>query len=309
MKSLCDDESFSSLVMRGVFKASVVHTFDDEIKHFTLEGDPDFDHTYTQSGSAPVYDRVKPHDCWIIPHTVSDFVCMQCLASSLKEYHALRFMKAWRQVAQPFCKSHNKLLDSFPARNSDLMNFLVQKPGSLRTTLPENALQIIACAAIKIYEDLIETMRFECPAAAQKRFNSFRFLLELFLHTQSDSGGIASFYMSAPRSRNSQWQPFSWQSSFQTGAVISNALERACAIIMFHAISSDTSQISIAPVTAQISGFGYHYPITPESIGSLSRLVMSEVNPVVTARLHSYSEILNCSAYQRFLRGFHHDKC
>ncbi|UVL53596.1 hypothetical protein LOY33_12040 [Pseudomonas sp. B21-036] len=309
MKSLCDDESFSSLVMRDVFKAPEVHTFDDEIKDFTLEGDPDFDHTYTQSGSAAVYDRVKPHDCWIIPHTVSDFVCMQCLASSLKEYHALRFMKAWRQVAQPFCKSHNKLLDSFPARNSDLMNFLVQKPSSLRTTLPESVLQMIACAAIKIYEDLIETMHFECPAAAQKRFSAFRFLLELFLHAQSDSGGIASFYMSAPRPRNSQWQPFSWQSSFQTGAVISNALERGCAIIMFHAITSDASQISIAPIAAQITGFGYHYPIRPESIGSLSRLVMSEVNPAVTARLYSYSEILNCAAYQSFLRGFHHGKC
>lgn len=309
MKSLDDDESFSSLVARGVFQAPIVKSSDDEIKDLTLEGDPDFDHTNTQSGAAPVYDRFKPHDCWIIPHTVSDFVCMQCLASSLKKYHALRFMKAWRQVAQPFCKSHNKLLDSFPARNSDLMSFLVQKPTSLRTTLPENILQMIACAAIKVYEDLIERMHFECPAAAQKRFSAFRFLLELFLHAQPDSGGIASFYMSAPRSRDSRWQPFSWQSSFQTGAVISNALERACAIIMFHAISSDASQISIAPITARIAGFGYHYPLTPESIGNLSRLVMSEVNPAVTARLHSYSEILNCIAYQSFLRGFHHDKC
>ena len=250
---------------------------------------------------------LAPQDYWIIPHTIADFVCMQCLTSSLQKHHALTFSNSWRDVGRPFCSIHNVLLDSYPPRTDDLMHYLFQKPLSLRTSLSESVLQTIAGTARTIYEDLIRRINSEEHPIAQQRFKAFRFILELFLHVQCDSGGIASFFMSAPRARNSQWQTLGWQASFQIGPVISNALERACAIIMFHAISCDDAEKLIAPIVDVIPSFGYCYSIAPNTLGSLSQAVLDHMNPAITTKLHNYSKTLNCIAYRSFLEGFSND--
>ena len=280
---------------------------DDKYIFCRLARDPAFNNYAKINGEKNSFQVSAPEGIWIIPHTIADFVCMQCLASSLQKHHALNFLKSWRHVARPFCSVHNILLGCYPPRTDDLMHYLFQKPSSLRTCLSESVLRVIACTARKIYENLIRGINSEESAIAQKRFRAFKFILELFLYAQCDSGGIASFFMSAPRARNSQWITLGWQASFQVGPVISNALERACALIMFHAISSDDAETLIGPIADILPSFGYCYLLYPKSLGGLSRVVLNDINPAITTKLHFYSETLNCLAYRSFLDGFCND--
>lgn len=314
-----NDESFTSWITRCELKLSprrfsskkINANYYSNLDRFPIL-DPDF--SVETLASTTVSDTLmvdpqtvlhyfRSRSTWIIPFSIWQNACTDCLMDSLKKQRCYVFLKSWRYVARPICPIHRCLLMTLPHRQRENVRAFPGKYISTnKCSLDSQQMKKLVLLALKI-QRYICRLENNTNYGAPKMIAAYRFIMELFL-SSGECRGLACFLYSKPTTERGALRYSGARVLMLLGPFSSSAFERMCALILTGYVIGSFSQLE-NHIFEVISN--EHSPLhlcTTFEIGKLSNVFAEKESPTILRRLEGLYPIFSSQSYLDFVKGF-----
>lgn len=314
-----DDESFTSWINRCELRLSprrvpfidTITTYDSNSDRFPIL-DPDFSIEILTStmvseiltvGPQTLFRLFRSRSTWVVPSSVWQNACINCLIDSLKNQRCYVFLKSWRYVTRPICPIHQCLLKALPHHQRVSINALTEVHFSTnKCFLKSLQIRKLVVLALKMQRYMTRLENDTSPCAL-KSFAAHRFLMELFM-SSGELRGLACSLFSKPTKARGALTHSGGRVLMLLGAFTSSPFERMCAMILTGYVTGLYSPQENLIFESICNKFGAVFRCNAFAVGELSNVFAKEESRAILRRLETLHFIFPSQNYQHFITGF-----
>lgn len=251
-------------------------------------------------------------DCyWLVPHTVGDYACVDCIAEALRQYGRIVLLKSWRYVLAPICPKHSQILTNYGMRDTSYLQFLSGPLVPLRLTISGSALGAVIRIGLKMQTFMLEfekQMVVNPHASGAPEFSAFharKYIMEFFLHAANFGAGLASQFITTPRKADRALLDMRFKLLMTIGALQANAAERTCALIMMGIVTGCVTDQEIEELDKETESARSWWRCRwdPGSIGRSCRQIFNSHDRVYSRQIRNALSTFNHQHSKAFIRG------
>ncbi|SOP99754.1 hypothetical protein CFBP4215_02738 [Pseudomonas syringae pv. syringae] len=257
------------------------------------------------------FERFRADCLWLVPHTVGDYACADCIANALRQHGRIVLMKSWRYLLAPICPKHSKILTDYGRRKSSYLQFLTGPPVPLRLTITGSALDAVIKAGLKVQVLMLklEKQLVSNPHSAGTRefsiFHARKYIMEFLLHAAHYGAGLATQFVTTPRAGDVALTDMRFKLLMKVGALQANAAERTCALIMMGIITGYVTRQEIEELNNQTEYVRSWWACRwdPEFLGTSCSQIYKSHDQTYSRQIRNALGTFNHKHTKAFVRG------
>ncbi|PHX29354.1 hypothetical protein AO282_06215 [Pseudomonas amygdali pv. morsprunorum] len=261
--------------------------------------------------SIAFFDRFRAECHWLIPHTVGDYACPECIGETLRNRGHITLIKSWRYAVVTICPLHSKILVDYGRRCFSYMQFLSGPSVPLRLNISGSALETVIKIGLKMQVKMLKLEKHLTanPYGRETRelsiYHARRFLMEFFLHAANFGGGLATQFITTPRTSNRALMDMRFKLLMKIGALQANAAERTCSLIMMGIVTGCITHQEINQLNNEMeSGRSWWaFRWDPESIGRSCSQIYGSHQQTNSRAIRNALSFFNHRNTKAFIRG------
>ncbi|MCV4275821.1 hypothetical protein OH710_24575 [Pseudomonas capsici] len=260
---------------------------------------------------AAFFERFRADCRWVVPHTVADHACDDCIADALRTHGRIVLLKSWRYLSGPICPEHSRMLTDYGQRDPSYLQFLTGTPVPLRLDITGTALAAVVKAGLKMQTLMLklEKQVVSNPHSAGTRefsiFQARKYIMEFLLHAAHCGAGIATQFITTPRAINGALTDMRFKLLMKVGALQANAAERTCALIMMGIITGCVSRQEIEDLNNQTESGRSWWACRwdPESLGRSCNQIYASHDRTYSLPIRNALAAFNHKNTKAFIKG------
>lgn len=282
--------------------------------------DPDFESlTIFESGikeafglkKVAFFERFRAASLWVVPHTVADYACADCIGETLRQHGRIVLFKSWRYLSAPICPKHSKILSDYGKRDSSYLQFLTGPQVPLRLTITGSALDAVIRAGLKVQDLMLKLERqvLSTPNNEGSRefavFQARKYIMEFLLHAAHYGAGLATQFITNPRPADRALTDMRFKLLMKVGALQANAAERTCALIMMGIITGCVTRKEIEELNNQTESIRDWWACSwdPESLGRSCSQIYNSHSRTYSLQIQDALSTFNHKHTKAFIKG------
>lgn len=257
------------------------------------------------------FERFRADCVWLVPHTVADYACADCIAEALRQHGRIVLLKSWRYLSAPICPRHTKILTDYGTRDSSYLQFLTGPSVPLRLTITGSALGAVIKAGLKMQALMLklEKQVVSNPHSAGRQefsiFHARKHIMEFLLHAAQYGAGLATQFITTPRAADRAQTDVGFKLLMKVRALQANAAERTCALIMMGIITGCVSRQEIKELDTQTESNRSWWSCRwdPESLGRSCSQIYYSRDRTYSRQIRDALNTFNHKQTREFIKG------